>query len=168
MQSRRIHAGVTLALVVAAVVLGGATDAYAQRKMTRLGSPDTRFTAPIANAAGLKKTFAAKTHQADVAAVLDQAGLASLTPKVLAVLTAGEVTETSVAPGTPIRWMALRRGGKPSIVLDAVWAGTDALQGFRVHHRGRRKGLQLHCPEGLRQPRVARAVGKAAAGVRSI
>ena len=129
MQSRRVHAGVMLALV-AAVVFGGATDAYAQRKMTRLGSPDTRFTAPIANAAGLKKTFAAKTHQADVAAVLDQAGLASLTPKVLAVLTAAEVTETSVAPGTPIRWMALRRGGKPSIVLDAVWAGTDAFKGF--------------------------------------
>ena len=130
MQSRRIHAGVVLALGVAAVVLGGATDAYAQRKMTRLGSPDTRFTAPIANAAGLKKTFAAKTHQADVAAVLDQAGLTSLTPKVLAVLTAAEVTETSVAPGTPIRWMALRRGGKPSIVLDAVWAGKDAFKGF--------------------------------------
>ena len=130
MQSRRIQAGVMLALVVAAVVLGGATDAYAQRKMTRLGSPDTRFTAPIASAAGLKKTFAAKSHQANVAAVLEQAGLASLTPKVMAVLTAGEVTETSVAPGTPIRWMALRRGGKPSIVLDAVWAGTEAFKGF--------------------------------------
>ena len=130
MESRRIQAGVMFALGVTAVLVGGATDAYAQRKITRLGSPDTRFTAPIANAAGLKKTFAAKANQANVAAVLDQAGLASLTPKVLAVLTAGEVTETSVAPGTPIRWMALRRGGKPSIVLDAVWAGKAPFKAF--------------------------------------
>ena len=130
MQSKRIQAGAILALVVVAVLVGGATDAYAQRQMTRLGSPDTRFTAPIANAAGLKKTFAAKANQANVTAVLDQAGLASLTPKVLGVLTAGEVTETSVAPGTPIRWMALRRGGKPSIVLDAVWAGKAPFKAF--------------------------------------
>ena len=48
MQSRGIRAGVMFALGVTAVLVGGATDAYAQRKMTRLGSPATRFTAPTA------------------------------------------------------------------------------------------------------------------------
>jgi len=130
MQSTSIRAGLMLALAGAVVFLGTATDAFAQRKITALGNPATRFTPPIASAAALKKTFATKTNQANVAAVLDQASLGSLTPKVLAALTAGDVTPTTVAPGTAIRWMSLRRGGKPSIVLDAVWAGTKPFEGF--------------------------------------
>jgi hypothetical protein len=122
--------GFTIVAAAAIVFFAATTDALAQRKITRLGSPATRFTAPIANTAALKKTFAAKSNQANVAAVLDQAGLGALTPKVLAALTAGDVTTTSVAPGTTIRWMALRRGGKPSIVLDAVWAGAKPFEGF--------------------------------------
>ena len=130
MHSRRTTAGLALAAVAVIALFGAATDAYAQRKMTRLGNPNTRFTPPITKTAELKKVFAAKRQQTSVAAVLDQAGLASLTPKVLAALTAGEVTDTSVAPGTPIRWMALRRGSKPSILLDAEWAGKEAFKAY--------------------------------------
>src|SRR5512139_595959 len=130
MQKQRRRAVLSLALAAAAVLSVAAGDAYAQRKITALGNPATRFTPPIANTAALKKTFTAKAHQDNVAAVLDQAGLGSLTPKVLAALTAGDVTPTTVAPGTAIRWMSLRRGGKPSIVLDAVWAGTKPFEGF--------------------------------------
>jgi len=130
MQSRRIQAGAMLALVVAAVLLGGAADAYAQRQMTRLGNPGTRFTPPISNVAGLQRTFKTKANQAAVGAVLDKAGLASLTPQVLAALADGKVTETAVAPGTGIRWMAVRRGGKPDIVLDGVWAGKAPFKAF--------------------------------------
>ena len=130
MQKHRSRAVLSLVLAALALLCVAAGEAYAQRKITKLGNPSTRFTAPIASAAGLKKTFAAKTNQTNVAAVLDQAGLGSLTPRVLAVLTAGEVRETSVPSGTAMRWMALRRGGKPSIVLDAVWAGTKPFEGF--------------------------------------
>ena len=80
--------------------------------------------------AALQKAFKTKTHQAAVGAVLDKAGLASLTPQVLAALTEGKVTDTSVAPGTAIRWMALKRGGKPDILLDAVWAGKQPFKAF--------------------------------------
>jgi len=62
--------------------------------------------------------------------VLDKAGLASLTPQVLAALTEGKFTEASVEPGTAIRWMALKRGGKPDILLDAVWAGKQPFKAF--------------------------------------
>jgi hypothetical protein len=62
--------------------------------------------------------------------VLDKAGLTSLTAQVLAAITEGRVTETSVAPGTTIQWMALRRAGRPDIVSDAVWAGTAPFEGF--------------------------------------
>jgi hypothetical protein len=110
--------------------LGAATDAFAQRQITRLGSPATRFTPPVNTVAALQKTFKTKSTQAAVGAVLDKANLASLTPQVLAALTEGKVTETSVAPGTAIRWMGLKRGGKPDILLDAVWAGKQPFKGF--------------------------------------
>ena len=35
-----------------------------------------------------------------------------------------------MAPGTGIRWMAVRRGGKPDIVLDGVWAGKAPFKAF--------------------------------------
>jgi hypothetical protein len=110
--------------------MGAATDAFAQRQMTRLGNPATRFTAPVNTVPALQKTFKAKSAQTAVGIVLDKAGLASLTPQVLAALTEGKVTETSVAPGTAIRWMALKRGGKPDILLDAAWAGKQPFKAF--------------------------------------
>jgi hypothetical protein len=129
MALKMMKVGLTPALV-AAVALLGATDAYAQRKITRLGSPATRLTAPIRDTAALQRTFTNKRNQTNISQVLDKAGLTSITPQVLAALTEGKVTETSVAPGTPIRWMGLRRAGKADIVTDAVWAGTKPFDGF--------------------------------------
>ena len=130
MHSRRTKVGTAIALVAAVALLGAATDAFAQRKITRLGSPATRFTPPVNSVAALQRTFKTKATQAAVGTALDKAGLASLTPQVLAAITEGKVTDTSVAPGTAIRWMALKRGGKPDIVLDAVWAGKDPFKAF--------------------------------------
>jgi len=130
MHSRRTKVGTTIALVAAVALLGAATDALAQRKITRLGSPATRFTPPIASGAALQKAFKTKANVAAVGTVLDKAGLASLTPQVLAALTEGKFTDTSVEPGTAIRWMALKRGGKPDILLDAVWAGKQPFKAF--------------------------------------
>ena len=130
MYTRGTKAGSVIALVAAVALMGAATDAFAQRQMTRLGNPATRFTPPVNTVAALQKTFKAKSAQTAVGIVLDKAGLASLTPKVLAALTEGKVTDTSVAPGTAIRWMALKRGGKPDILLDAAWAGKQPFKAF--------------------------------------
>jgi hypothetical protein len=119
------------AVAVVVSLLAAAGDAAAQQhKMTRLGNPGTRITAPISNTAGLQKTFTVPRNQAALSRVLDKAGLTSLTAQVLAAITEGRVTETSVAPGTTIQWMALRRAGRPDIVSDAVWAGTAPFEGF--------------------------------------
>jgi hypothetical protein len=117
-------------VLAASVLVFGPTDAHAQTKITRLGSPSTRFTAPIRDTAALQKTFATRRNQTAISQVLDKAGLTSLTPRVLAALTEGKVTETSVAPGTTIQWMALRRGGRPDVVTNAVWAGRQAFDGY--------------------------------------
>ena len=130
MYTRRTKAGPMIALVAAVALAGAATDAFAQRQMTRLGNPATRFTPPVNTVAALQRTFKTKGTQAAVGTVLDKAGLASLTPQVLAALAEGKVTDTSVTPGTTIRWMALKRGGKPDILLDAAWAGKEPFKAF--------------------------------------
>jgi hypothetical protein len=128
--SMRMKLVCLIATAAAVATLAGPTEAQAQHKMTRLGSPATRVTPPISNIAGLKKTFAVKRHQDAVTRFLEIEGLASLTPKVLEALTSGSVTETSVAPGTTIQWMGLRRGGKPDVLMNAVWAGRKPFPGF--------------------------------------
>jgi hypothetical protein len=122
--------GTMPALVAAVALLVGATDAYAQRKITRLGNPATRLTAPIKDTAALQKTFTNKRNQTAISQALDKAGLTSITPQVIAALTEGKVTATSVAPGTPLQWMALRRAGKVDLATGAVWAGTKPFDAF--------------------------------------
>jgi len=46
--------------------------------------------------------------------------------------------------------MSLRRGGKPSIVLDAMWAGTKPFEGFAFTIEDGAEDLQLRGAEGLR------------------
>lgn len=119
------------AVAVACVLAGAATvsaqgsaaGAAGQKKILRLGNPNTRLTPPMRNVAALKRTFASKRNQTAVSRVLDQAGLTSITPQVLKALTEGAVQETQFPVGGSIDWMALRRGGRPDIVRNAVWAG---------------------------------------------
>jgi hypothetical protein len=127
----RFRSAAALALCSALVFVAGAGDAQAQqKKITRLGSPGTRITAPIKDTAALQKTFATKRNQASISRVLDRAGLTGLTPQVMSAIVDGKVTETSVAPGTSISWMATRKNGRPDIISDGVWAGTKAFDGF--------------------------------------
>ncbi len=67
--------------------------------------------------------------QRDLATVLDRAGLASLTTQVQGILSGGQVTEATLAQGTTIEWMALRRGG-PNVVRNIRWDGNRPLEGY--------------------------------------
>jgi len=127
----RTRRAAALTLCSALAVLAGAGEAQAQqKKITRLGSPATRLTAPIRDTAALQKTFGSKQNQAAISRILDKAGLTGLTPQVIAAITKGQVTEVSVNPGTSIKWMATRRGGRAEIISDAVWAGAKPFDAF--------------------------------------
>lgn len=98
------------------------------RSIRNLGGP-TRFTAPIRDVAALRVSMARPAIQRDLATVLDRAGMASLTTQVQALLAGGQVTETTLAPGTVIEWMALRRAG-PNVVRNVRWDGKLPLDGY--------------------------------------
>jgi nucleoid-associated protein YgaU len=67
--------------------------------------------------------------QRDLSTVLERAGMPILTAQVQNILSNGQVTETTLAPGTVIEWMALRRGG-PNVVRNIRWDGAAPLEGF--------------------------------------
>jgi hypothetical protein len=42
---------------------------------------------------------------------------------VLRALATGDVTDTAIAPGTQMQWMALKRAGAPEVLRNVRWAG---------------------------------------------
>jgi hypothetical protein len=134
----------TLAVVALIVALAGAIDllaastAQAQiqdnyKTLTRLGSGN-RFDQPLKDAAAVQKWVAKKRTQQGLIAVFDKAGLASLTPTVIDILTKAapdQLKETEFQPGDTLVWMAFRRGGvKPDIVRNMKWGGKKPFPGY--------------------------------------
>ena len=72
--------------------------------------------------------------QNDVGTVLTEAGIAQLRAEVLRNLTEGTVTQMTIAPGTRIEWMALRRSG-PRIIRNLQWDGRAAVPRVPVRDR---------------------------------
>jgi hypothetical protein len=99
------------------------------RHMTRLGG-STRFTAPVRSVDALRRTFSRMNIQNDVGTVLTEAGIPQLRAEVLRNLTEGTVTQVTIAPGTRIEWMALRRGG-PRILRTLQWDGARPFRAFQ-------------------------------------
>jgi nucleoid-associated protein YgaU len=100
------------------------------RPIRRLGG-STRFTRPVNTVGELQKTFSQPRIQSDVRAVLEMDNLGASSAEVNRILGGGMVMETTIAPGTRIEWMALRRAGRPATVTRRVWAGAKPLEGYQ-------------------------------------
>ena len=100
------------------------------QSLRRLGGA-SRFTVPVRNIDALKRTMSQARIQRDLGTVLDMVGLSSLRTEVLKDLAEGLVTPSTLAPGTSMEWMALRRGGRPAIMRNVRWDGARPLDGFQ-------------------------------------
>ena len=111
-----------LASATAAAQTGG--DTY--KTLTRLGGGN-RFNPPLKDAAAVQKWAAQKRTQAGLTAVFDKAGLSSLTPTAIEILSKAspdQLKEGDFQPGSTMVWMAFRRGGtRPDIVRNMKWGG---------------------------------------------
>ena len=125
------RSAVCFGLAVTCLVLT-ASAASAQQEPVRsirvLGGP-TRFTAPVNDIAALARTMGRPMIQADLATVLESAGMPALTMQVQNMLAVGQVTVATLPQGTVIQWMALRRDG-PNVVRNLRWDGDAPLEGF--------------------------------------
>ena len=63
--------------------------------------------------------------------MLDEAGVGALRAEVLRKITAGEVTQVTVPIGATLEWMALRRGGRPTILRQLRWAGRQPFRAYQ-------------------------------------
>jgi hypothetical protein len=100
------------------------------RPIRQLGG-STRFTRPVNTVGELQKMFSQPRIQSDVRAVLEMDNLGASSAEVNGILGGGKVMETTIAPGTRLEWMALRRGGRPATVQRVQWAGAKPLEGYQ-------------------------------------
>ena len=123
--------GVCLGLALTSLLLG-ASPAVAQqeppRSITRLGGA-TRFTAPVNDISALATTMGRAAIQADLATVLEAAGMPGVIMDVQHRLAVGQVTAATLPQGTVLEWMALRRAG-PEVLRNIRWDGDAPLPGF--------------------------------------
>ena len=118
----------TLGFILATSVASAQQPTQEVRSVRSLGGP-TRFTAPVRDIPALTRSMSRPAIQRDLSTVLERAGMPILTAQVQNILSNGQVTEATLAPGTVIEWMALRRGG-PNVVRNIRWDGAAPLEGF--------------------------------------
>ena len=117
--------------VAVACLLLSAPAAHAQGEpssVRSLGGP-TRFVAPVNDVSSLARSMGRPTIQADIATVLEAAGMPALTELVQHSLAVGEVEAATLPQGTVMQWMALRRG-EPEVSRNIRWDGDAPLPGF--------------------------------------
>lgn len=121
----------------------------APRDIHRLGGSTAFYRPPLKTAAGLKRMGSDPRVATDIRTVLGQAGIASLTDRVVAALSEanesvrgglcsdaapaeGTVVECTVQPGQTMLWMAYRPTGGATLDLlrDIRWAGRSAFPAF--------------------------------------
>src|SRR6185436_7421126 len=86
----------------------------------RLGGR-SRFSRPMRSIEDLQSM--AIVNRAAFSWVLAITGLSAISEEVLRALTTGHVTDTAVAPGTRMQWMALKRTAAPEVLRNVRWAG---------------------------------------------
>lgn len=119
-----------IAVLSLAAPAAAQTDGY--KTATRMGGP-TRFDRPVRDLAAVRAMMMRPRARDGVTKVLEEAGLSSLVPQVLQILSAADpavMKETQVPVGGTWQWMALRRGGRPGIVKMIRWGGKAALPAF--------------------------------------
>lgn len=103
------------------------------RTATRLGGARA-MTRPLKDLAAVKKWVARPRSQKDLAAVMDQAGLSSVTPQVMKILTDADpavMTDIQFPVGNTYDWMALRNRGKADIVRNIRWGGKKPIDAWQ-------------------------------------
>src|SRR5262245_53213476 len=95
----------------------------------------TRFSRPMKSVDDLRAMAGANRTQ--ITQVLTKVGLTDISTQELDTLTAGDVTETTIAPGTQLKWMALKRSGTVGVLQNVRWTGRQAFDAWQFTVKGR-------------------------------
>jgi hypothetical protein len=104
------------------------TNGGREIKVSVLGTSN-RFSQPMHTVADLRAM--ANTNRNQIEHVLTMAGLTNVSAQVIDALIAGNVTDTTVAPGSEIKWMAIKRAGRPAILQNVRWTGRQSFEAWQ-------------------------------------
>lgn len=130
-----IRGGVRIGILVTTVLAMLSAPARAQSttggRETRVSTLGTtnRFSQPMHTVADLRAMV--NTNRNQITHVLTLAGLGNISTQVLDALSAGDVTDTMVAPGSQIKWMAIKRSGRPAILQNVRWTGRQSFEAWQ-------------------------------------
>jgi len=125
---RRMFTAILGMLVATAAAQGVASAQTRETAIRTLGGPN-RFSAPMHSVDDLRTMAAANRTQ--ISSVLSQAGLGDISTPFMNVVATGHVSDTTVAPGTHMDWMALKRAGRSSVLQNVRWTGAQAFDAFQ-------------------------------------
>jgi hypothetical protein len=104
------------------------TNGGREIKVSVLGTSN-RFSQPMRTVADLRAM--ANTNRNQITQVLTMAGLTNVSTQVVDALVAGDVTDTMVSPGSQIKWMAIKRAGRPAILQNVRWTGRQSFDAWQ-------------------------------------
>lgn len=104
------------------------TDGGREITVSVLGTSN-RFSQPMHTVNDLHAMVNMNRNQ--ITQVLTMGGLASISTQVLDTLTTGDVTDTTIAPGSHINWMAIKRVGRPAILRNVRWTGRQSFEAWQ-------------------------------------
>ena len=102
---------ITLLAMLSAPASAQSTGGAREIRVSVLGSSN-RFSQPVNTVDDLRAM--ANVNRNQLAHVLTIAGLANISTQVIDTLIVGHVSELTIAPGTHIYWMAIKRSGNGS------------------------------------------------------
>src|SRR6516162_11875735 len=116
------------ALVATAAAQGVASAQTRETAIRTLGGPN-RFSGPMHSVDDLRTMVSA--NQSQITSSLQQAGLGDLSTAWFNTVNTGYVSDTAVAPGTHMDWMALKRAGRPGVLHNVRWTGAQSFDAFQ-------------------------------------
>src|SRR5215813_9790224 len=99
-----------------------------ETQIKRLGTRQ-RFSMPMHTTDELRTMV--NKNRGPLNQALSIAGLSGVSGQVMDTLTSGAVTETTIQPGTHMEWMAMKRGGVPTITQNIRWSGPQPFEAWQ-------------------------------------
>ena len=127
-RGKMVAAAILGALVAAAAAPGVASAQTREVEVRTLGGPN-RFSGPMHGVDDLRTMVT--TNQSQISSALQQAGLGDITTEWMNTVNTGYVSDTTVAPGTHMDWMALKRAGRPGVLHNVRWTGQQSFDAFQ-------------------------------------
>ena len=117
-------------LTMALLLLAVASVSAQQHRAVRLGYPATRFAPPLSQPEQLRALLTDEKLQADVAAILAQAGWKGNVDDLRRAAATAPITEVELPIGTRMPFMSSRKDGKPIALMDVLWAGDEPISAY--------------------------------------